>query len=388
MPDERQDRRLQTLIALVPVVIPLYLAAFSGLKHLSGLDRSLRWILGVFWGTQIIAALFTPIPWLSAILAAVRALWITAFFVSGYTLKGSRYLKPLLIGEAITLLIAFITTWLRHPQDPLNFRLEHPIYYSVSLGIVAMLAILIVLSMRRMLWLRLGMLVFLGAALMATGSRGAIIATLAGILVMGLRNLKGRALRWTEITGIGVGLVIFMLPFTRYSNVLQRVDFASGREDIWRDAWTTFLGHFMGGVGPYQLGPYIQKSLMEHWTSKCALFPPVEPFGPCPDWMQPLWSAGFIAHNLVLHALGETGFIGTLGILMLTAYTAYASWKSKDSLLAGLCAAYLTLSLVDLPTGVPGPHFGEVYHFAMGIAVSKMQERFRKDREEPQAPVT
>ncbi|GGJ19355.1 O-antigen ligase family protein [Deinococcus roseus] len=378
--DQPVDPRIRNIVALVPIVIPLYAAALYGLKYLGGLDRSMRWLLGIFWGTQMVAALFTPVAWLSVLLAAVRTLWITALFVSGYTLKGSRYLKPLLFGEVITLVIAFITTLIRHPTDFLHARLEHPVYYSVSLGIVAMLGILIVLSMKKMLYARLGLLLFLGTALLATGSRGAIVATLAGMLVMGLRNLKGRALKWTEVGGILVGLLVFVLPLTRYSSIFQRVDFANGREDIWRDAWATFLAHFAGGVGPYQLGPYIQKSLLEHWTSTCTLFPPVEPFGPCPTWMEPLWSAGFIAHNLVLHALGETGFIGTIGILMLTAYTAYASWKSKDSLLAGLCAAYLTLSLVDLPTGVPGPHFGEVYYFAMGIAVSKMQQRFQNDR--------
>ncbi|WP_034334999.1 O-antigen ligase family protein [Deinococcus misasensis] len=380
MLDSPQDRRLRTLIALVPIVIPLYAAALHGLKYLSGLDRSARWLMGIFVGTQLVAAFFAPHPWLSAVLAAFRAVWITAFFVSGYTLKGSRYLKPLLFGELLTVLVAFVTTWIRHPHDFLNTRLEHPVYYSVSLGIVAMIGILIVLSMRKMLYIRLGLLLVLGTGLIATGSRGAIAATVVGMVVMGLRNLKGRALRCTEITGIVVGLLVFLLPLTRFASIFERVDFTTGRMDIWRDAWSTFLNHFWGGVGPYQLGPYIQASLTENWSKECKLLPPVEPFGPCPSWMEPLWSAGFIAHNLVLHWLGEAGFIGTVGILIFTAYTAYASWKSKDSLLAGLCAAYLTMSLVDLPTGVPGPHFGEVYYFAMGIAVRKMQLRFLRER--------
>lgn len=387
MLDSPQERRLRNLIALVPIVIPLYAAALYGLKYLSGLDRSARWLMGIFVGTQVVAAFFAPNPWLSAVLAAFRAVWITAFFVSGYTLKDSKYLKFLLFGEAVTLLVALVTTFIRHPQDFLSTRLEHPIYYSVSLGIVAMIAILIVLSLRQTLYVRLAWLAFLGTALIATGSRGAIAATVVGLAVMGVRNLKVRALKWPEITGIAVGLSLLGLLFSRFASIFQRVDFTTGRLDIWRDAWNTFLNHFWGGVGPYQLGPYIQKSLLANWYKECKLLPPVEPFGPCPSWMEPLWSAGFIAHNLVLHWLGEAGFIGTLGILMLTAYTAYASWKSKDSLLVGLCAAYLTLSLVDLPTGVPGPHFGEVYYFAMGIAVRKLQLRFQQERASQEAQV-
>ena len=136
------------LLAAIPIFPPLYLAALGALGQLRTLPLTARRVLFFFAATQVIAALFTPQPLLSVGLAAARTLLILAMIAAGVYLRDSRHLRPLLWGQ----LLIFVTAWLytlgTQGVAGVQERLGHPYYYVVSLGLVAVVALWFVLYWR------------------------------------------------------------------------------------------------------------------------------------------------------------------------------------------------------------------------------------------------
>ncbi|WP_245557593.1 O-antigen ligase family protein [Deinococcus peraridilitoris] len=362
-------RRVAWLLALIPVFPILHIVALAVVGLLRELSLSVRWMLGGFVATQIIAACLTPSPLLSLLLAAARSLLVLSMIAAGIYLRESRRLRPLVWGH----LVVFATAWIftlataGTSLGPAG-RLSHPLYYFVSLGLVATVSLWIIVSWKGASpWWRFPAGALALATLAATGSRGPILAlivgALAAVLAGNLRFLRSFGL----VILLGV-VALGVIPNLRTNVQIDRVvtdTGLSGRERVWEGALKAFRASPIGGQGPYQIGPYLGFL----YSDRCQLNPALENAGVrCPDWLARFRGAWLIAHNVILHSLAETGVVGTLGLLTLLALGAVATWQSRDGLLLAIYWGFMAMNMVDVVTAIPSPHFAELFWVVIGMA--------------------
>ncbi|WP_103130498.1 O-antigen ligase family protein [Deinococcus aerius] len=357
------------LLALVPVFPPLYLAALACLTRVRTLPPAARRVLLFFAATQLVAALFTPQPLLSLGLAAARTLLILAMVGAGVYLRDSRNLRPLLWGQLVIFATAWGYTLLTQGPQGVQERLGHPYYYVVSLGLVAVVALWIILFWHggRPGWrLPAGGLAL--ATFLAAGSRGPLLALVVGTLAalaLGGQQRRG----WVLLPG---GLVLALASLTTTLNLplrpVERLlnEQTSGREQVWREAVAGWRTSPLGGVGPYQGGPYLPSLLKEG----CQLTPTLSRNAiACPEALSRWSSVWLIAHNVWLHWLLESGVLGLLG---LTAVMGCALWRAalaRDPLIISLLFGFTAMNVVDVVTAPPSPHFAELWWAAVGLAL-------------------
>ncbi len=369
-----QARWLPWLIALTPVIPFCYLVAFSALGALRGLPRSVRWLLFAFSASQLVAACLTPAPPLSLALAALRTLFILAMIAAGVYLQDSRRLRPLLWGQLVIFASAWTYTLASQGVTGVLARLGHPYYYVVSLGLVAVIALWLVMFWRgAALWWRLPAGLLALATLLATGSRGPVLALIVGsaaALLLAGQHFKRRWLVGTLGLLAAAALSVGALPF-KVNPILRLFDDqTSGRNFVWADAYAAWQTSPLGGVGAYQGGPY----LTYLFKGGCQLNPTLSANQiACPEWLSTFGSAWLIAHNAWLHWLMETGVVGLSGLLALYGYGLWAAARSRDPLLIALLFGYSAMNAVDVVIAVPSPHFAELWWVALGISVQRVQ---------------
>ena len=364
--------RLRWLIALTPVFPPLYLAAFAALRYWRLLGSLARNTIAVYFLTQLLAALFTPHPLMSLTLAASRSLFVISLLLAGVAMRDATWLRYLLVGATIVLSMAFYTSWANSGGVFFLRRLTHPYYTTVSLALLAVLVIWILLSWSSgPLYLKIALAILSVSALAYSGSRGALAALVIGVLAAAAIGRNGRYLLGVVVS---MGLLLtayFTTALTRVVAFERLLDLThlSGRDAIWKGALNAFIAHPLGGVGPYQLGPWLDTI----YNGNCTLWRGLVLAGyrSCPEWLAQLRGVWLIAHNTFLHSLGETGLIGTVGLLALIIVIGYATIVSKNSLLISIFFGYLTLGLVDNPTAVPSLHLAEVFWVAGGMALAR-----------------
>ncbi|WP_293172179.1 O-antigen ligase family protein [Oceanithermus sp.] len=361
--------RLAWLIALVPVFPPLYLAAFAALRYWRALGPLARGVVLFYLGTQLVAALLTPNPLASVPLALVRGLFVVALVLAGARLADPRWLHYLLVGLVVVYLLAFASSWQAYGALWWQRRLVHPYYTTVSVGLAGALGVLLVLDWRARWWWKLPVGALALAALVFSGSRGAlavlVVGALMALLARGRRYVGGLALG-----GVLAALAYATVSLGQHVPALQRLLSLglSGRDRVWQGALEAIRTHPWGGVGPYQLGPWLDYL----YRGGCNLWKGAAHLGlSCPSWLEPFHGAWLIAHNLLLHALGETGIVGTTGYLALLALLGYAAVRSREPLLVAIFFGYLVMSLVDNPMAVPSLHLAEVFWVAGGMALAR-----------------
>lgn len=356
------------LLALVPVFPPLYLAAFGALGKLRTLPLAARGVLFFFAATQLVAALFTPQPLLSLGLAAARTLLILAMVAAGVYLRESRNLRPLLWGQLVICATAWGYTLFTQGWAGVQERLGHPYYYIVSLGLVAVVALWLVLFWRGGGWWRWPAGLLALATFLAAGSRGPFLALAVGslaALAFGQRQRRW----WVLIPAVAVVLIATLtttlkLPFEPVERLLN--DQTSGREYVWKDAVLGWQTSPVGGVGPYQGGPY----LTYLFKDGCQLTPTLErnEIG-CPAALSRWSSVWLIAHNAWLHWLLESGLIGLSGLVAIMGYALWRSALLGDPLLVAMLYGFTAMNVVDVVIAVPSPHFSELWWVCVGITL-------------------
>ncbi len=363
----RQTDRLAWLIALIPVIPPLYLAAFGALGQLRRLPRAVQYVLAFFTASQLVAALFTPAPLLSLGLAAARTFFVLAMIAGGAYLRQSAALRPLVWGYVAVFVTAWAFTLTTVGVAGLQSRLGHPYYYYVSLGLIAAVCLWLVVSWKGAspLWrFPVGALALV--TLLASGSRGPLLAYAVGALAAVIAGNR-RQLRSLAVLAVIAVAALGLIPSLRSFPPVERLlTFGlSGRDQVWEGAVRAFENSPVGGEGPYQIGPY----LAFLYTDRCQLTPTLEQAGiHCPAWLARFRGAWLIAHNLVLHSLAETGVIGTLGLLAVMLLGGVAVWRAGDGLLLAVFWGFTAMNLVDVVTAVPSPHFAELFWATLGMA--------------------
>ncbi len=361
--------RLAWLIALVPVFPPLYLAAFAALRYWRALGPLARGVVLFYLGTQLAAALLAPGPLVSLPLALLRGLFVVALLLAGVRLADPRWLHYLLAGLAVVYLLAFWASYDAYGSQFLLRRLIHPYYTIVSVGLAGALGVLLALDWRGPLAARLFLAALALAALVLSGSRGALAVLVVGLVLWFAVRFR-RAAWAAAAAGAGAAGVYVVATLGQHVPALARLlSFSlSGRDRVWEGALEAIRTHPWGGVGPYQLGPWLDYL----YQYGCNLWTGAERLGlGCPAWLEPFYGAWLIAHNLLLHSLGETGAVGTLGFLALLALVGYAALRSREPLLAAIFFGYLVMSLVDNPMAVPSLHLAEVFWVAGGMALAR-----------------
>ncbi|WP_407541332.1 O-antigen ligase family protein [Deinococcus radiomollis] len=357
------------LIALVPVFPPLYLTAFGSLNLLRTLPLNARWVLFFFSGTQLVAALFTPRPLLSLGLAAVRTLLILAMISAGVYLRDSRNLRPLLWGQLMIFASAWGYTLYTQGFAGVQARLGHPYYYVVSLGLVAVVALWLIAFWHGGAWwwrVLAGLLAAL--TFLAAGSRGPLLALIVGSVAAVALHLRQR-LWWLLLPVVTVAIVVatstsLNIPLKPVQRLLN--DQTTGREQVWKEAFVGWQSSPVGGVGPYQGGPY----LTFLFKDGCQLTPTLSRNDiTCPDNLSRFSSVLLIAHNVWLHWLLESGVVGLSGLLAVMGYTLYRAVRRSQPLDLAVLFGFTAMNFVDVVIAVPSPHFSELWWVMAGVTL-------------------
>lgn len=360
-------------IAVVPVFSPVSWLSLMNLRRWSALPRQWGLFLALFVGVQLLAACFTPAPAVSALTALVRSLLTVALIMTGWRLARSDVLRLAILGYALVAAVAFATTLLLPGHGLLSSRLVHPYYTTVSLGLGGALGVLTALTWKGGPgWLRWGggltcLLMFLWS-----GSRGPLVALLAGLLGIAAVSWRGR--KGLLLANVGAALLgggTLLVSSGTSGTVLSRLSDSTlnSRGAYWADALDAAQRWPLGGAGTYQLGP----SLSTQFGESCQMWlASAQGFGEaCPAWASQLRGAWLIAHNTALHLLGETGILGLSAWLALLAALTVCAWRSRDPLLNGLLWAGLAMGLVDNPTLLPSLGHAELFWLAGGIALAR-----------------
>jgi len=321
--------------------------------------------------TQLVAALFTPRPLVSLGLAALRCLFFLGMVAAGAYLKDGKRLRPLVWGYLFTFAVAWGFELASHgTARVMEGRLGHPFYYTVSLGIISTITIWILVAWKGAApWWRFAIGALALVTLIATGSRGPLLAlavgALAAVLLGNLRYLRALAVGAVVVVG-----AFGLLPGLRSVIPLERFASSdlSGREQVWQGAAQAFADSPIGGQGTYQIGEYLWFLYKDPCRVTVAL---MEAGVGCPAWLDQFKGAWLTAHNVVLHSLAETGLVGTVGLLVVFLATALAVWRTRDGLLVSLFWGFMALSLVEVVTTGPSPHFAELFWVVVGMAFAR-----------------
>jgi len=184
----------------------------------------------------------------------------------------------------------------------------------LSIGLLALVGLAygqknIDIKVRRLAWLSFGVLV---AAIIATGSRGAIIALMVGLVAF---LLRGRSLATKLKAGLIVLVSISSLVWASYQieYVRERWErtFAegdvAGREHIFREAWSLFEEKPLFGWGPIGCWYELSARLGD-----------------------PKWSKD--PHNLYLWILVETGLLGAIPFFSGLWLCVHAAWRTRHGI--------------------------------------------------------
>ena len=332
-------------------------------------------MLFFFTVTQLLAALFTPAPLISLVLAAARTFLILSMIAAGLYLKGSRDLRPLLWGQLIIFTSAWGYTLFTQGWSGVQDRLGHPYYYIVSLGLVAVVSLWLILFWRGgARWWRWPAGLLAAATFIAAGSRGPLLAL--GVGSFAALAFGGGRRRWwvmlpavliVSLAAAGSSLHIPLKPLERLLN-----DQSSGREYVWKDAVRGWETSPVGGVGPYQGGPY----LTYLFKDGCQLTPTLARNKiECPKTLTRWSSVWLIAHNAWLHWLLESGLIGLIGLVILMVYALWQAIGQGDPLVLAILFGFTAMNVVDVVIAVPSPHFAELWWVCVGLALVNVRPR-------------
>ena len=160
-------------------------------------------------------------------------------------------------------------------------------------------------------WLFIVCAMLIGAGLLATMSRGAMVALAGATLLSSPFLLKAGVRMKHSVIAIGLLVIsVALVPvdlietnLALFAYRIERPDFA--REEIMRASWEIFLENPLAGVGPGQLGEAINHQMV----------------------VPPYRFRYYNAHNLVLDALAEMGLPG-LALLAMVGTVMWKAWAA------------------------------------------------------------
>lgn len=351
-------------LAALPVLPFLSVVALTGLANLRTLPGAARAVITVYVVCQQLAALLTPTPLSSSLLALARSALLLGLVGLGARWGSERFWRPLGVGLAVVFGVAVLSTLTLLGGQLLTQRLSHPYYTPISLGIAGAFGVWLALfagGARAWRW-ALG-----GAALLTlllSGSRGPLLTLTVGIVAGLLVAARGRAARRT-VLGIALGVALLgLLPSVPVLSRLASTD-ATSRDVVWQDVLSVVRAHPVGGVGAYGLGAALAPP-----GSSCHLWYALEARGyVCPAWLARAGQPWLIAHNGAMQQLAEGGAIGTFGLFLLLGAVIVGALIRRDAFVASVVFGLLAGNLNDNVTLLPSPFFAELFWLAAGVTL-------------------
>lgn len=357
-------------LGLVPVFPPVSVLSLLAWRAWKGLPKWLRWVLILFVASQVTAALFSPQPVLSLGLAMARAALVGGLVLYGWS-RGERLQ---LRGFAVSIAIVLTTSlgfWLWNSGENGAARPEFFWVGSNGIGVLgAVLVWLMVLQEGRWpIWRALGVL--LGVLALWWSEAYAAWLGLGVGLLFAMSHPVVRVMRL--LVAAGAAAVLLWRPWR--DPLLATVGpLLSGREGVWQAAARISEAFPWGGTGPYQYGSWASPL-----ADRCRTLPVLETIlnraDGCPEWLAQLQQPWLIAHSGLLHALAETGWVGTFGWLLLWGILTAGVWLARWPLGQATFLGLLTISLVDNVTLVPSPGYAELFYILGGAGVARLVQQ-------------
>ena len=348
-------------LAGLPVLYMLSPLALAGLRFLRQIPPAARWLLAFFTLSQLLPALAAPDVALAVALALLRTALTLGLIGVGAAWGTLAETKWLGLGVAITCVVALGFSFLGG-ADLSRVRLAHPYMTSVSLGLAGATGIWLAAYAVATSWRwPLGLISLL--VLLLSGSRGALIACVGGLVVGGLMTWRSSLPRTALLVlGALLGLLMVNRLDVTSLNRLTTVD-NSGRDVVWLNTLSVTEAFPWSGVGPYQLGRYITMP-----QGPCALFAgPEGDADACPKFLGRLGQPWVIAHNGGLQALAESGPLGLTGLALLMGTALWTAGYRRDVLGGTLLVGILIGNLNDNTTLLPSPFFAELFWIVVGV---------------------
>lgn len=354
-------------LALLPVAYFLSPLAVLGNAYLRQLPVAARLLMAVYGASQLLPALMTPDPGMATLLALTRTALIAGLVGIGShwaRMSGARWLG---LGLALTFGLALVFSVLEG-TDLVIQRLAHPYMTSVSLGLAGSLGLWLAAFAAGPRWWRWFLFLSALPVLFLSGSRGAILAGVVGLLTGMLLKGSPRRPALLALGVVGAAALFFTLGWGGQTSVAAldrlRTTDGSGRDVVWTNTLSVIRTHPWGGVGAYQLGRYITVP-----GEGCALFPSAQGdvTSACPAWLERLRNPWIIAHNGSLHQLAESGPLGLGGWALLFGSAIVVAIQRRDALGAAILLGLTAANFNDNTTLVPSPFFAEMFWIAVGV---------------------
>lgn len=366
-PPSRSARASKLWLLTLPIFPPVSLLALITTAYTRHFPRPFWWVIGAYAASQQIPALLAPEPLLATLLALARTILIIGLLGMGAALAHTGHYKWIAAGLTVTLVIAF-TYSVANGANLFTARLSHPYMTSITLGLAGAISLWIALFHQGKPHWRYPLSALALFALLASGSRGPLLAALIGAVIgfITSRQAKHQNTYWpllllltTGLTlGIGAGRNLDATAVTR----LTRTDTA-GRQLAWQETRSIIQATPLSGVGSYRLGVYLRPA-----DKPCELFPDsTGKAAACPAWLSKLGSPWLIAHSLLLQQWAETGPLGTLGLMTLLGFIVICAFHRRDPLSTAILSGLLIASLTDNTLLIPSPFFAELFWVTAGI---------------------
>lgn len=363
------------LIPWLALLAPLYVispVAILGISALRFLPTQVLWVLGVYAVTQQISALFTPEPLLASGLALVRTMLMFGLLGIGVWLKSTDHIESMVIGLSMVFVTALSVSFFQDANFAIH-RLNHPYMTPTTLGIGAALGMWIAIFSKSLLIWRFPLFILSFIIMLLSGSRGAIISCLVGLLFGSMT--KKVVLSIYSYISIFIGLFLIVVLFSSQESLsfigrLLNLGF-NGREVIWYNTIMIIKNNILGGIGSYRLGYYLGT------PNHCFLFEThvQNTKNNCPQWLTDIGQPWLIAHNAILQQLAETGIIGTVGFVILFGFILFKIFSSEsiNPLPKAVISGFLVFNIVDNSFIVPSPFYGEFFWVLVGTQMNNIQ---------------
>jgi len=205
---------------------------------------------------------------------------------------------------------------------------------TAAIGVLIALALILGLFSKRASLVGYVSLPFLIVALLASGSRGPVVALLVALVVfVGLVVQNRQLRRRLAQVGLGVGAAVVIAALIVPSSAIDRsASFlfgdasglsSNGRTQLWDQALSLFYSHFWTGVGTGGFANYAPPAI-------------------------------FYPHSIVLEAAAELGVLGVavlFAFLLLALRTAFRTWREattrEDRIAAALILSILVATVLN-----------------------------------------
>ncbi len=386
----RSRRWVWIWLALWGPVPALNWLGVLGAFRLRALPPELRWLLLGFLGLQLLSAGFTPEPLFGLGIGLLRGLFLIGLVVTGWLLGSARALSALLPGLSTVLITALAYSALH--GNLLHSRLSHPSYQMVSLGLAAALTLWLAAFWPRALggrwsnWIRGAATLLALTVLLLGGSRAPLLAALLGVVVaaaLARRRWPTWGKVWKPVAVavlLGAGGALWVtqgqqrVPTSAAGAHLTQLGLNS-RDTYWEEAANVFRASPLGGSGVGQLGSRVistQENCFQGWQTQTVGCPAWMVRLGAQPWFAPARKLSWLAHNVALQNLAETGVLGTAGYFLVLGLVVAAAFASRRPLLIAVATGYSVVNLFDNSTMLPSLAVSEVFWLAGGVALREV----------------